>query len=423
MRTCLCAVAAFILLLLPGTECRAQSGWKPDTIKIGTISNLWGLEFVDGLNGVVVGDTMVRTTDGGRSWQSLALAIGWNGERWNFQTIHCFTAQQWSAVSWGTSFLTTNAGASWIWDSVWVNTVNFRGMEFVSGGIGMAVGHYANIATSSDGGAHWTTLSASSGPYVPNYFGVAPAAGGAWIVVGGNPSLPQPGIAIRSTDGGARWDTVLRCSRAMTAVSFPTPTIGYAAGDSIYGTTDGGASWQGRSVIPISVSGMSFKDPSVGTIVGSGGKVCRTRDGARTWIQQTSNTNLDLRAVCFTDTGTGWAVGYRGIVLRTTNGGWGALVAVPEESPEVPRGTMLLQNYPNPFNPRTMLSYHLAVGGEVRLALFDILGREVAILDAGRREAGTHEVALEGSGLSSGVYLYRLQVGGTVLTRRCLLLR
>ena len=84
---------------------------------------------------------------------------------------------------------------------------------------------------------------------------------------------------------------------------------------------------------------------------------------------------------------------------------------------------LLEQNYPNPFNPSTVVRYQLAVASNVRLVLYDLLGREVAVLVDGKKEAGTYEVKFEGTRLSSGVYFCRLQAGDFVQTRRLLLLK
>jgi outer membrane protein assembly factor BamB len=72
----------------------------------------------------------------------------------------------------------------------------------------------------------------------------------------------------------------------------------------------------------------------------------------------------------------------------------------------------LSPNYPNPFNPRTKIGFRVSGLGSswVRLVVYDALGREVAVLVNERRNAGVYEVEFDGSGLASGVYLYRLQV-------------
>lgn len=75
---------------------------------------------------------------------------------------------------------------------------------------------------------------------------------------------------------------------------------------------------------------------------------------------------------------------------------------------EAPMGFRLEQNYPNPFNPSTVMSYQLAVPSTVRLAVFDILGREVALLVNGQEAGGSYQVRFDARGLASGMYEYRL---------------
>jgi len=67
--------------------------------------------------------------------------------------------------------------------------------------------------------------------------------------------------------------------------------------------------------------------------------------------------------------------------------------------------------HPNPFNPTTTISFSLPAAGKVTLAVFDLQGRIVATLVDGRREAGSHQAVFDGTGLPSGLYLYRLQAG------------
>jgi len=70
----------------------------------------------------------------------------------------------------------------------------------------------------------------------------------------------------------------------------------------------------------------------------------------------------------------------------------------------------LYQNYPNPFNPTTAISFRLSAVSSVQLSVFDVLGREVAVLAQGKRGAGYYSVQWNASGLPSGIYLYRLSV-------------
>jgi hypothetical protein len=100
----------------------------------------------------------------------------------------------------------------------------------------------------------------------------------------------------------------------------------------------------------------------------------------------------------------------------------GNLSAVNDNS-TIPQKFALEQNYPNPFNPSTIINFSLAKSGQVKLSVYDILGREVALLVNERTEAGVHEVKFEGANLASGVYFYRLQAGDFVASKRLLLLK
>jgi surface protein len=94
-----------------------------------------------------------------------------------------------------------------------------------------------------------------------------------------------------------------------------------------------------------------------------------------------------------------------------------------EEVADLPRKVSLDQNYPNPFNPSTTISYAVPEQSQVQLAVFDLLGRKVAILINEPKGAGNYSFNFDASGLSSGVFIYRLQVGTNVLTKKMTLIK
>lgn len=94
---------------------------------------------------------------------------------------------------------------------------------------------------------------------------------------------------------------------------------------------------------------------------------------------------------------------------------------------EFPAQFSLKQNYPNPFNPITVISWELPVAAEVLLEVYNIAGQRVATLMNGSQSAGTHQVQFDAAGLSSGIYIYRLQAAAsgtnTVLVRKMSLVK
>ena len=79
---------------------------------------------------------------------------------------------------------------------------------------------------------------------------------------------------------------------------------------------------------------------------------------------------------------------------------------------------MLSSNYPNTFNPETTIPFALPEASEVTIAVYDLLGREVAVLVEGEMAAGRHEVQFRADSLPSGLYLVRMQAGAFSQVRR-----
>jgi subtilisin-like proprotein convertase family protein len=89
----------------------------------------------------------------------------------------------------------------------------------------------------------------------------------------------------------------------------------------------------------------------------------------------------------------------------------------------LPSQIELRQNFPNPFNPSTVISYMLRVSGFITLKLYDITGRQVALLEEGMKEAGEHRLKFEGGELAGGAYFYKLSANGIEEVRKLILLR
>lgn len=94
-----------------------------------------------------------------------------------------------------------------------------------------------------------------------------------------------------------------------------------------------------------------------------------------------------------------------------------------EKHSETPLEFQLRQNYPNPFNPETTIQYSIPESGKVKLVVHNVLGQEVDTLVNEVKNPGTYRATFDASHLPSGIYIYRLQAGDFVETRRMMLIK
>jgi hypothetical protein len=107
------------------------------------------------------------------------------------------------------------------------------------------------------------------------------------------------------------------------------------------------------------------------------------------------------------------------------------IIGIQQISSEIPSSFSLSQNYPNPFNPATKIKFSIPNStppaplprGTVSLKVYDITGKEVAVLINETLQPGTYEVTFDGSGLTSGVYFYKLYAGDYMETKRMILIK
>jgi photosystem II stability/assembly factor-like uncharacterized protein len=121
-----------------------------------------------------------------------------------------------------------------------------------------------------------------------------------------------------------------------------------------------------------------------------------------------------------TATGVGTLVGSTGVtgLLAIAMRSDSLMDVAPDRKPGIPATFSLHQNYPNPFNPTTEIQYDLPVADRVQLTVFDIVGREVALLVDEEQQPGFKTVQFNAQQLASGVYFYRLTAGTFVATKK-----
>ena len=161
-----------------------------------------------------------------------------------------------------------------------------------------------------------------------------------------------------------------------------------------------------------------------------GGEIIRTTNGGDNWQRVLLDSNFRAKGFYFFDANTGYSVGgsyaTQGYIYKSTNGG--APIGIEPISSEIPNQFVLHQNYPNPFNPTTKIKFDIppskgASGMITRLAIYDALGREVAVLVNEQLSPGTYEVIWDASSYPSGVYFYKLIAQGYSETKKMVLVK
>ncbi len=142
------------------------------------------------------------------------------------------------------------------------------------------------------------------------------------------------------------------------------------------------------------------------------------------------NPNADHQQVLQVITGTAGQDAFTGTSLPDNTWGYGKIsvfdmmtVTGIETPSAVPADFVLEQNVPNPFNPRTTIRYRLRENGRVRLAVFDLKGREKGILVDGYRTAGAYSAIIDGTGWASGIYVCRLETKHHSASRKIILMK
>ncbi len=88
---------------------------------------------------------------------------------------------------------------------------------------------------------------------------------------------------------------------------------------------------------------------------------------------------------------------------------WAPLTKIKDYNSNNPSSFVLYQNYPNPFNPATIIQFNLKNSGYVKLAVYNVLGQEIAVLTNGNMTSGIHNISFDASGLQSGIYIYKIE--------------
>jgi len=204
-----------------------------------------------------------------------------------------------------------------------------------------------------------------------------------------------------------------------------------ANGDSLWSRTFGGSDYDACSSVQQTTDGGYILGGGTNSY-GAGGLdfylVKTDAGGTQLWDTTFGGSSDDVCLSVQQTPGGGYILGgYTGSYGAGSEDFWlvktGPELATEPIMNPLPAEYVLHQNYPNPFNPSTRISFDLTRANHVSLKVFDLLGREVAILTDETHPIGTHRATFDGSGLPSGIYFYHLQAGDFAMTKKMVLMK
>lgn len=196
-----------------------------------------------------------------------------------------------------------------------------------------------------------------------------------------------------------------------------------------YSSTDGGTNW---SVPTLLISGDFYGvklfnvDSTQTWYWATQKKIFKTTNDGLNWSEMSINL-VDpefIRAVSFKKIGNkfyGWVGTNTGKLFKISE--LISPIGIHPISTEIPKSYSLSQNYPNPFNPVTKIRFSLPHAGNVRLTVYDALGKEIKLLVNENLQAGIYETDFDAANIPSGVYFYRIEADGFTETKKMILLK
>ncbi len=317
-----------------------------------------------------------RSVDRGSTWK-LSNNLGY------IKGLHLLDDKLYAFVQEKGVFVSSDSAKTWT--AINNGLSNLNTVSFAGHGSKLFVGTSDGLFLSTDAGGHWVPTSKYINPFAVYILALMKEEIYAVIGIpaGGNPRL------LRSADDGATWlvaDNGLSRNDVLSALHIEDSLVFVLAGDKIALSMNEGTSWK-----------YCYTNPPFGA-------------GWGTRVSLGSNDQYFF------------IVGWERSILRAPLANLLTGIQSPGDV-GLPTRILLMQNYPNPFNPSTTIGYSLHVASHVTLTVYNPLGQSVAELLNGDVNAGHHEVQFSATGLSSGVYFYRLKAGDFVQTRKLLLVR
>lgn len=408
-------------------QCKAQytGGWFYQQSPVSEFYS--DVKFSDINNGIIAGShgTILKTTNSGNNW----ILINSSTNK-NLNSIALVTLSEiYVAGDSGIILKSTDEGNNWsILNSQTLynlNTIVFKN------NVGFAAGNKGTLLRTTNSGLNWastfsdTSVYFNSMSYINDNF--------IWATGQKKDSVNIYGIGymIKTTNLGSNWNIVipkLNDNYGGNSITFLDSLNGFCGFCStpldlgVLRTTDGGLNWECHNgAINCCPNSIYFINNLTGFSIGTGNHaIYKTVDGVTWIVSSIPNFSENLNSSYFINSLTGWAVGSR--ILKTTNGG-GLLTNVIQNSENIPTEFSLQQNYPNPFNPSTKIKFDIAKSAKVKLTIFNSIGEKIETLLDESFQAGSYETDFDGSKYPSGIYFYRLEANGFIISRKMILLK
>ncbi len=378
--------------------------------------------FTGGPNGI-----LMQTTNGGNNWFRNLNYREVSRNSWinRIQFTDIYTG--WISASNGL-YKTTNKGENWI--NIYSIPMFFAYSSFINNNTGWitieeGVGNNLVIKKTTDSGEHFFEQFRTNETMISDFCFYDSLYG--YVIFNYNFSGNS---MYRTTNGGISWDSLNL--GMLNSIFIQNRNIAYLTGDFmsnevIFKTTNGGNNWFTIFSKPSSAWGnIKFVNDSLGFVAGMNyyngcGLLYYTKNSGNNWFSINPGSSLGLFSFYFDNMGNGYAVGGGGKIYKTTN--YGGVIGINNHNEIIPEEYVLYQNYPNPFNPSTKIKYEVKEEfrrqeTEVKLIIFDILGREMKTLVNKKQKHGVYEVTFNGNNLSSGIYFYSLFIEGTLIKTR-----
>ncbi|HEX2786790.1 MAG TPA: T9SS type A sorting domain-containing protein [Ignavibacteria bacterium] len=339
--------------------------------------------------------------------------------------------------------ITTNSGQDWF-PAMNINGSILTAAHFLpqNPNIVFAAGG-SNMFKSTNGGLNWTQVNVNFlMDFTASITSVTSGPNTKLFAFGGNFVPPFETKVFVSTDMGATWNQItagFALNDYITAayVIPGTSTIIAATGDgSLYRSTNGGDNFSPMTVNPPIQIGSSFEaitGDGLGNVYVAGldGSVYKMPAGSNTatptTFQPPANNGINTIVKGSSDgdnplIDNSYYVGCgNGAIYKTSNGG--GTTGISSLGNPVVNSFELYQNYPNPFNPSTTINYNLIKNGYVIIKVYNSSGQEVSTLTNQFHKAGYYSVSFNASGLSSGVYFYKIFIDGFSETKSMVLIK